>query len=69
MVTTTCFLVKVAGETPLERLRGIPEVVEVIPVKEPAAEAQKLPLEVRLKRQRDIIRARRGELKRFLSPR
>jgi len=69
MATTACFLVRVAGEAPFERLRTMPQVVEVLPVEERSTDAEKLPLEVRLKRQREIIHARRGELKRFLSPR
>jgi hypothetical protein len=42
---------------------------KVVPVREPLTVEHELPLEARLKRQRAIIHARRGELKRFLSPR
>ena len=69
MLTTACFLVRIVGEIPFEQLSAMPQVVEVLPVEEPYTGAEKLPLELRLKRQREIIRARRGELKRFLSPR
>lgn len=41
--------------------RPTPVVVKIVP--------EELPLELRLKRQREIIHARRGEMKTFLSPR
>ncbi|MGB6838618.1 MAG: hypothetical protein WBF66_13065 [Dehalococcoidia bacterium] len=69
MVTTAGFPVRVAGETPFEQTRTISRVVEIPRVEEPSTGAEKLPLELRLKRQREIIHARRGELKRFLSRR
>ncbi len=65
-MATTATLVKVAEKVLLKPVSPTPRVVEIIPVGEPVEE---LPLEVRLKRQREIIHARRGELKRFLHPR
>jgi hypothetical protein len=69
MATTACFLVRLAGQAPLERLGAIPQVVEVRRMEEPSTGGEKLPLELRLRRQREILHARRGELKRFLSRR
>jgi hypothetical protein len=56
-------------ETPFKPLRTIPQVMEAVGLEKPATRSEKPPLEMRLKRQREIIHARRGELKRFLSPR
>jgi hypothetical protein len=56
-------LATAGGEAPLRPLTTVPKVVE------PYIVPEELPLELRLKRQREIIHARRGELKRFLSPR
>ena len=60
-MATTATRVKVAERVLLKPISLTPRVVEVVP--------EVLPLEVRLKRQREIIHARRGELKRFLKPR
>jgi hypothetical protein len=68
-MATTATRVKVAERAQLKPISPTPWVAEVVPASEPIAIREELPLEVRLKRQREIIHARRGELKRFLSPR
>lgn len=68
-MATTATRVKVAERVQLKPFSPTPRVAEVVPVSEPVAIREELPLEVRLKRQREIIHARRGELKRFLHTR
>lgn len=62
-MATTSLLVRVTGEVPLTELRAMPQVVEIVRVEQPPSR------EERLARQREIIHARRGELRRFLRPR
>jgi hypothetical protein len=69
MATKASTALKVTSETSFKPLTAAPQVVEAVRPEEPLAHRKKLPLELRLKRQREIIHARRGELKRFLSPR
>jgi len=54
---------------PSTRLKTMTKVAEVTRVEEPYIVQEELPFEERLKRQREIIHARRGEMKSFLSPR
>ena len=68
-MATTSSVATVGGRAPVKPLRTVPKVVEVAPVGEPYTVEEELPLELRLKRQREIIHARRGDMKRFLSPR
>jgi hypothetical protein len=68
-MAATSSVATVGGKAPFKPLRTMPKVVEVAPVKKPCPVGEEIPLELRLKRQREIIHARRGELKRFLSPR
>jgi hypothetical protein len=56
-------------KAPPKRLKTMTKVVEVAPVEEPYIVQEELPFDQRLKRQREIIHARRGEMKSFLSPR
>jgi hypothetical protein len=67
-VATGCFLVRVAGGDPVDRLRAIPQVVEVLAVKDGPTGRDEIPVTVRLQRQREIIHARREEFGRFLKP-
>jgi hypothetical protein len=67
-MAATSSVATVGGKAPFKPLRTMPKVVEVAPVKKPCPVGEELPLELRLKRQREIIHARRGELKRFLTP-
>ena len=68
-MATTATRVKVAERVQLKPISPTPRVAEVVPMGESVAVREELPFEVRLKRQREIIHARRGELKRFLKPR
>jgi hypothetical protein len=63
-MAATTTLTKVAEKAPPKPVGTMPRATEVVsfPVRE------ELPVEARLKRQRELIHARRGELKRFLSP-
>ena len=67
MLTVLCFLVTAEEEIALERLRAIPQVLDVLPMGEIAAGPETNSPGDRLNRQRQIIHARRGDLKRFLS--
>ena len=69
MVTVRCFLVTAGEDISLERLRAIPQVLDVHPMGEIAAGPETGSPGDRLNRQRQIIHARRGDLKRFLSQR
>lgn len=68
-MATTATRVKIAERTQLKPIGPAPRVAEVVPVSERVGIREELPLEVRLKRQREVIHARRGELKRFLHTR
>jgi hypothetical protein len=68
LVATQSLLVRVAGECPVERIRAIPQVVEILAVHGDSASPDAPSLSARLKRQREIIHERRDELRRFLKP-
>jgi hypothetical protein len=68
MATTTRSTVRVVGEAPFKP-SAMRRLVQILQPEEAPTGTEKLPLELRLKRQREIIHARRGELKHFLSPR
>jgi hypothetical protein len=69
MATKASTALRATGETRFKPLIATPQVVEAVRPEEPLTHRKKLPLELRLSRQREIIHARRGELKRFLSRR
>lgn len=69
MATKASTALKITGEARFKPPTATPQVVEVVRPEEPLTHRKKLPLDLRLKRQREIIHARRGELERFLSPR
>lgn len=67
METVLCFLVTAEEETALEGIRAIPQVLDVLPLGEMPGGSDTRSPEGRLYRQRQIIHARRGDLKRFLN--